>query len=61
MRWLAGEKHPLPELVAAAIETTVEAVAAIRRGEFPARPASDIDCRRCDYAYLCAPAAPEGD
>ena len=54
IRWLADGKHPLAELVEAALETTVEAVEAIRRGEFPARPAPGTDCSKCEYAYLCA-------
>lgn len=55
VRWLADGKHPLADLVAAALETTVAAVRAIRQGEFPARPPDERSCRDCDYAYLCGP------
>ncbi|MBN2537173.1 PD-(D/E)XK nuclease family protein, partial [candidate division WOR-3 bacterium] len=55
VRWLAGKEHSLDELVRAALDATVEAVAAIRSGEFPSRAADPRACEKCDYAYLCAP------
>jgi RecB family exonuclease len=60
VKWLAGKKQPLGDLVQAALETTVEAVEAMRSGEFPARPASDKTCSGCEFAYLCAPHDREG-
>ena len=61
VRWLADEKHPLADLVAAALGTTVEALHAMRRGDFPARPADGAACGKCDYEYLCSPVATEDE
>lgn len=59
VRWLADDRYPMADLVAAALETTVEAVRAMRSGDFPSRPATDSICRECDYAYLCPPVPAE--
>lgn len=50
--WLADDRFPLPELIAAAVETAVETAVAIRDGRFPAEPAGDA-CRYCELAWLC--------
>ncbi|MFO7652034.1 MAG: PD-(D/E)XK nuclease family protein [bacterium] len=61
IRWLAGDDHPLKELVRAALETTVEVMADIRSGRFAAEPADEATCRHCDYAYLCGAGAGSGE
>ncbi len=53
IRWLAGEKQSLEELVKAALETTAEVMAGIRSGRFRAEPAKNDTCRYCDFGYLC--------
>jgi ATP-dependent helicase/DNAse subunit B len=50
VQWLSKGKVPMSELLGAALETSAQAIAAIRRAEFPA---SGSACRYCDYTSVC--------
>jgi RecB family exonuclease len=51
--WLADDRHPVPDLVRAALETTAEVIMGIRAGRFPATPADDSTCRNCGLGFTC--------
>jgi RecB family exonuclease len=61
LRWLADTDHPLELLIRAALETTVEVVNGIRAGRFPAEPADERTCQRCDFGFLCRPSLAADD
>jgi RecB family exonuclease len=51
--WFAGRDYTVDELIEAAVENTVEVVAGIRAGRFPAEPADDAACRYCTLGHTC--------
>jgi RecB family exonuclease len=51
--WFAGKDYSVDQLIQAAVENTVEVVAGIRSGRFPAEPADDSACRYCTLGHTC--------
>jgi ATP-dependent helicase/DNAse subunit B len=53
IKWLAGPRYPVPELIQAAINTARDTVRAIRGGRFPVQDTDPQVCRNCDLGFLC--------
>ncbi|UCG42917.1 MAG: PD-(D/E)XK nuclease family protein [candidate division WOR-3 bacterium] len=53
VKWLAGPRYPVPELIQAAIDTARETIHAIRAGRFPVQDTDPQVCRNCDLGFLC--------
>ena len=59
IRWLAGRKNRLEDMVAAALANVRKAIDAIRRAEFPPRPGDRRSCEKCAYGFLCPSELPD--
>ncbi len=53
VKWLAGPRYQVPDLIRAAVDTARETVDAIRAGRFPVRGTDPQVCRGCDLGFLC--------
>lgn len=53
VRWFAGKKYDVNELIKAAAKNAAEVVCQIRAGRFPAEPGDDSACRYCSLGHTC--------
>lgn len=53
VRWFAGKKYDVKELIKAAAENAAEVVRQIRAGRFPAEPGDDRACEHCGLGHTC--------
>ena len=53
VRWFAGKKYDVRELIKTAAENAVEVVRQIRAGRFPAEPGDGRACEYCDLGHTC--------
>lgn len=57
--WFAGNDYTVDQLIQAAVANTVEIVAGIRSGRFPAVPSEDDPCRHCTLGHTCGRQEPK--
>jgi len=53
VRWFAGKKYDVKELIKAAADNAAEVVRQIRAGRFPAEPGDDRACDYCGLSHTC--------
>lgn len=53
VRWFAGRKYDVKDLLKTAAENAAEVVRQIRAGRFPAEPGDDRACEYCGLGYTC--------
>ena len=53
VRWFAGKKYDVRELIKTAAENAVEVVRQIRAGRFPAEPGDGRACEYCGLGHTC--------
>ena len=53
VRWFAGKKYDVKELMKAAAENATEVVRQIRAGRFPAEPGDNRACEYCGLGHTC--------
>ena len=53
VRWFAGRKYDVKELIKAATENAADAVRQIRAGRFPADPGDNSACDYCGLGHTC--------
>jgi CRISPR/Cas system-associated exonuclease Cas4 (RecB family) len=53
VRWFAGKKYDVKELIEAAAENAAAVVRQIRAGRFPAEPGDDRTCDYCALGHTC--------
>ena len=53
VRWFAGKKYDVKELIRTAAENAAAVVRQIRTGRFPAEPGDDRACDYCNLSHTC--------
>jgi RecB family exonuclease len=53
VRWFAGKKYDVRELIKVAVENATDVIRQIRAGRFPAEPGDDRACEYCGLGHTC--------